>query len=167
MRKGPRSAGPHRTIKKAATEPERNVVRVGDVAQHKTSDQIPSTQTSTGNLPAASTRDFRPSPPVSETTRGQSQIKDNSRTIESANEPATLSTTMPGVYADSDDGGVELPEQTTAGNNQDSARKATTETHSYSSGSGTPEDVSKLDGGGEGSKSKSLLATILGFCRQN
>lgn len=167
MRKGPRSAGPHRTIKKAAAEPERNVVHVGDVAQHKTSDQVPSTQTSTGNPSAASTRDFRPTSPVSETTRGQSQIKDNSRPVESANEPATPSTTMPGFYADSDDGGVELPEQITAENNHDSARKAASQIHSDSSGSSTPEDVSKLDVGGEASKSKSLLATILGFCRQN
>lgn len=167
MRKGSRSAGPHRAIKTAAAESERNAVRVGDIAKRSTSGQVPSKQTPAGNPPVASTSESKPSSLVSETTRGQSQIKKNSRTIESADEPAALSTTMPGVYADSDDGGVDLPEHTTAGNNHNTARTVATETHSDSSGPGTPEDVSKHEGGGEGSKSKSLLATILGLCRQN
>lgn len=167
MRKGPRSAGPHRAIKTAAAVSERNAVRVEDIAQRSTTSGDSFTQTSAGNSPVASTSETKPSSLVSETPRSQSQIKDNSRTMEPADGLAAFSTTVPGAYADSDDGGVELPEQTTSGNNHDAARRTLTKTHSDSSVPGAPADVSKHDGGDEGSKSKSPFAAILGFCRQN
>lgn len=85
-----------------------------------------------------------------------------------AGEPATLSTTMPG-YADSDDGGVGLPQHITTKNNRDIARSVATQTTSDSTGfaSGTPENVPKHDGDDEGSKSKGLVEKILSLCRQN
>lgn len=74
---------------------------------------------------------------------------------------------MPSVYAESDDGGVELPEHITSENNHDAARRVEAGSGPDSSGPGNPEDISKHNGSGEGSKLKSLVATIMGFCRQN
>ncbi|KAG9724551.1 hypothetical protein KCU73_g13401, partial [Aureobasidium melanogenum] len=59
-------------------------------------------------------------------------------------------TTMPGVYAESDDGGVELPEHIDSEINHDAARRVEAGSGRDSSGPGTPEHVSKHDGGGEG-----------------
>jgi hypothetical protein len=124
-------------------------------------------QTLANNPFAVSNAGLQPSSRISEITRGQHQIKDTSRPIESAARPASLHTTMSGVYAESDDGGVELPEHIDSEINHDAARRVEAGSGPDSSGPGTPEHVSKHDGGGEGSKFKSLVATIMGFCRQN
>lgn len=167
MRRVSRPAGPHRALKKVAAEPERSAVPVGDVTKRSTSAQVSSTQISANDPLVASANGSKPSSRISETIRGQDQIKDNSRILNSADRPVSLHTTMPGVYAESDDGGVELPEHITSGNNHDTSRNVEAGSGPDSSGSGTPEDVSKHDDGGEGSKFKSLVATIMGFCRRN
>lgn len=167
MRRVSRPAGPHRTMKKVASEPERSAFLVGNVTERSTPTQVSSTQTPANNSLALFTGGSKPCPRVSEATSGQKQMKDNSISITSADRPASIHTTMPGAYAESDDGGVELPEQITSENNHDAARKVKAVSSSDSSGPGTPEDVSKQNDGGEGSKFKSLVATIMGFCRQN
>ncbi|KAG9663566.1 hypothetical protein KCU95_g7120, partial [Aureobasidium melanogenum] len=139
VRRGPRPAGPHHANKTAATGSERS-----------TSTQVPSTQTLANNPLAVSTSGSKPSSSVSETTHGQHQIKDNSRPVESADRRASLHTAMPSVYAESDDGGVELPEHITSENNHDAARRVEAGSGPDSSGLGNPEDISKHNGSGEG-----------------
>ncbi|CAD0088346.1 unnamed protein product [Aureobasidium mustum] len=148
VRRGPRPAGPHRAIKKVAAESERNAVPVGDTTERNTSKQVAATQTSAKNPPAVSASDSKSSSLVSDSARGQHHTKDNSRMIKPAGEPETLSTTMPG-YADSDDGGVGLPQHITTKNDRDTARSVATQITSDSTGfaSGTPENVPKHDGG--------------------
>ncbi|KAG9605768.1 hypothetical protein KCU77_g603, partial [Aureobasidium melanogenum] len=150
VRRVSRPAGPHRTNKTASAESERSAVRVGDIAQRSTSAQVPSTQTPANNPLAVSASGSEPSSHVSETTRGQNLLKDNSKTIGSADRPASLLTTMPGAYAESDDGGVELPEHITSENKNDTARRVEAGSGPDRSDPSTPEDVSKHGGGGEG-----------------
>ncbi|KAG9529421.1 hypothetical protein KCU93_g3476, partial [Aureobasidium melanogenum] len=151
VRRVSRPAGPHRASKKAAVfESESSAVRVGEVAPGSTSIRVSSMQTPANNPFAVSNAGLQPSSRISEITRGQHQIKDTSRPIESAARPASLHTTMSGVYAESDDGGVELPEHIDSENNHDAARRVEAGSGPDSSGPGTPEDVSKHDGGGEG-----------------
>ncbi|KAH0400110.1 hypothetical protein KCU89_g5521, partial [Aureobasidium melanogenum] len=151
VRRVSRPAGPHRASKKAAVvESESSAVRVGEVAPGSTSIQVSSMQTPANNPFAVSNAGSQPSSRISEITRGQHQIKDTSRPIESAARPASLHTTMPGVYAESDDGGVELPEHIDSEINHDAARRVEAGSGRDSSGPGTPEHVSKHDGGGEG-----------------
>ncbi|KAG9668420.1 hypothetical protein KCV03_g7906, partial [Aureobasidium melanogenum] len=151
VRRVSRPAGPHRASKKAAVvESESSAVRVGEVAPGSTSIQVSSMQTPTNNPFAVSNAGLQPSSRISEITRGQHQIKDTSRPIESAARPASLHTNMPGVYAESDDGGVELPEHIDSEINHDAARRVEAGSGPDSSGAGTPEHVSKHDGGGEG-----------------
>ncbi|KAG9748703.1 hypothetical protein KCU73_g7019, partial [Aureobasidium melanogenum] len=124
VRRVSRPAGPHRTSKKAAVvESESSAVRVGEVAPGSTSIQVSSMQTPANNPFAVSNAGSQPSSRISEITRGQHRIKDTSRPIESAARPASLHTTMPGVYAESDDGGVELPEHIDSEINHDAARR--------------------------------------------
>ncbi|KAH0270503.1 hypothetical protein KCU91_g8012, partial [Aureobasidium melanogenum] len=123
VRRVSRPAGPHRTMKKVAAEPERSAFLVGNVAERSTPTQVSSTQTPANNSLALFTSGSKPCPRVSEATSGQKQMKDNSISITSADRPASIHTTMPGAYAESDDGGVELPEQITSENNHDAARK--------------------------------------------
>ncbi|KAG9954178.1 hypothetical protein KCU85_g530, partial [Aureobasidium melanogenum] len=150
VRRVSRPAGPHRTMKKVASEPERSAFLVGNVTERSTPTQVSSTQTPANNSLALFTGGSKPCPRVSEATSGQKQMKDNSISITSADRPASIHTTMPGAYAESDDGGVELPEQITSENNHDAARKVKAVSSSDSSGPGTPEDVSKQNDGGEG-----------------
>ncbi|KAG9569777.1 hypothetical protein KCU77_g1137, partial [Aureobasidium melanogenum] len=157
-------AGPHRTNKTAAAESEGSAVRVGDIAQRSTSAQVSSTQTPANNPLAASASGSEPSSRVSGTTHGQNQIKDSSKPIGSADRPASLLTTTPGAYAESDDGGVELPEHITFENNNDIARRVEAGSGLDRSHPSTPEDVSKHGGGGEGKLGVQLSIAVGKTC---
>ncbi|KAK6000505.1 hypothetical protein QM012_003751 [Aureobasidium pullulans] len=165
VRKGPRPAGPHRAIKTSAAESESNSVRIGETAERSTSNPVSSTQAPANNPSAVSTDESKPSSSYSsfpETMHGQRQTEDSSMTFKPASEPAASSTTMPGTYAESEDGGVGLPEDTTSRNKHETAYKVATVTGSGGSSSGNHEDVPKDNGGDEGRGQHNITASMTG-----